>query len=252
MPFQPPSASSVALGLVAGYVAATLSESLLHNHFGHATASFRALWKRMGWISRGFAFTFYGHAVIHHGRTFRVDYVTQFKDEAEKRAVDEDLERRGWAALGEEAYGLTIGPRDFVNFLLLPLLTLPLIQLVGGPWATLSALVPILSTPLLSRYVHPYLHMRYDEAVRFAPAPIRLLIRTAYFRRVARHHYVHHRYPSCNFNLLLGGDWLLGVHRSPTLDDLQKMNALGLLRPLHLADGRDVSAQRRCRSERAP
>jgi hypothetical protein len=225
---SPLSPFAVVLGLVAGYLAATLSESLLHHHFGHASVSFRTLWKGLGRIGQGFARTFYSHAVVHHGRTFRVDYITQFADEGDKRALDDDLERRGWAIVADEGYGLTIGLTGFANFLLLPLVALPLVHVAAGRWATLAAFAAMLSTPLLSRYVHPYLHKPHAEAMRCAPLLIRLLLGTRYMRQVARHHYVHHRHPNCNFNLLLGGDWLLGVHRAADPDDLRRMRALGL------------------------
>lgn len=42
---------------------------------------------------------------------------------------------------------------------------------------------------------------------------------------MVRHHWLHHKYPAYNFNLLLLGDFLLGTHLSPTERDLKRMAA---------------------------
>jgi hypothetical protein len=62
------------------------------------------------------------------------------------------------------------------------------------------------------------------------PTLLGLLMDSRYIRAVRRHHYLHHKYLDCNFNLLLGGDWLLGVHRSPTPANLDAMSEIGIRR----------------------
>ena len=93
--------------------------------------------------------------------------------------------------------------------------------------ALVGFLLPVTAYPLLSKVIHPYLHMRHDEAVRRASAPLRWLLASGYMRYVWRHHWLHHRYPRSNFNLLIGGDWIRGVQRSPSDDDLRR-NSAGL------------------------
>ncbi len=111
------------------------------------------------------------------------------------------------------------------------LATLPAVLALGlvvDVWAMLTAAPWLMIAPLLSRWIHPYLHLDHETAIRCAPSFIAILLGTPYFRAVARHHYLHHKYPNKNFNLLLGGDWILGRHRSASADDIDKMKALGL------------------------
>ena len=63
---------------------------------------------------------------------------------------------------------------------------------------------------------------------REAPWPIRWLFTMRYMKAVICDHYLHHRYLDCNYNLVLGGDYLLGRHRTATEADLQHMRRLGL------------------------
>ena len=82
--------------------------------------------------------------------------------------------------------------------------------------------------PLMSAAIHPWLHVRHEVARARAPRPIAWLLNTRYMRSVARHHFVHHRHLAANFNLLLGGDLLLGVHRRPTAADIDAMHREGI------------------------
>lgn len=101
----------------------------------------------------------------------------------------------------------------------------------GGATFTLGALIPFLSWPAIAQYVHPYIHMSTQQVEAEAPRCIRLFSRTPYFRFLAIHHWIHHRYETCNFNLLLGGDLLLSVQRLPSPEDLRKIEALGMWVP---------------------
>jgi len=84
----------------------------------------------------------------------------------------------------------------------------------------------LLLPPLLSMFIHPMIHEPDGKAGRYNRWLGRVM-RTRYFRNVCRHHWLHHKYPDCNFNLLLGGDRLLGTHRNPTATDLQDMDREG-------------------------
>jgi hypothetical protein len=105
---------------------------------------------------------------------------------------------------------------------------LPLIYWLFGGWVLAGALLPYAIYPASSRNLHPYLHMRYEDALRTASPPMRWFLSTSYCRFIYRHHYLHHRYVRCNYNLVFGGDWLLGVYRTPAPEDLQDIRALGL------------------------
>jgi hypothetical protein len=56
-----------------------------------------------------------------------------------------------------------------------------------------------------------------------------VLAKSAYFKYLAKHHWLHHRYIDCNYNLMLGGDYLLGVWRGATDEDVGAMRSIGLL-----------------------
>jgi hypothetical protein len=57
----------------------------------------------------------------------------------------------------------------------------------------------------------------------------RAFAKWAVFKHVARHHFLHHRYPNTNFNVALPiGDYLFGTVAKPTAADWQAMRAEGI------------------------
>jgi hypothetical protein len=59
----------------------------------------------------------------------------------------------------------------------------------------------------------------------------------ATYKFLARHHYLHHRYPNKNFNVVLPlADYVLGTNMRASTSDLEDMDRLGLL-PLRRAEG---------------
>jgi hypothetical protein len=57
----------------------------------------------------------------------------------------------------------------------------------------------------------------------------RAFAKWAVFKHVARHHFLHHRYPNTNFNVALPiGDYLFGTVAKPTTADWQAMRAEGI------------------------
>ena len=221
----------LAIGLATSYLAATVSESYLHRTVGHATPRLRRFWARhprlCGFLTRAH----YRHAVVHHGLTFTRDHVTQFSDAADKDRVDTIVAPRGDRLIKKERYGLTICLRGLLTYNVTILPIMLVIFWLCGPVACLGALPMTFAVPLLSMVVHPYLHLPHREAIRRAPRPVAFLLATSYFRAVARHHYIHHVYQCYNFNLLLGGDYLLGTHRRACPDDLHAMETIGI--PTH-------------------
>ena len=83
--------------------------------------------------------------------------------------------------------------------------------------------------PLLSNWVHPYLHMSHERALSEAPPLLRWFLGTWYARAMARNHFIHHRYGgTSNFNLVLGADILRGVWRRASARDYEVMQRIGL------------------------
>jgi hypothetical protein len=219
----------VLVGLPVGYLIATLAESFLHRNVQHARAAVRKFWLRYPRLCAPFLRAYYSHHTIHHARTFRRDFVTQFRSKEEQEALDRAMPP-GWRAqIKREEYGLTLKGWGVLMFLLPVLPVLPLLYFLVGPWATAGALVPLLVVyPLMSKWLHPMLHRVHEEAVGRATPLEAWVLRTRYMKAVVRGHYLHHRYINCNYNLLLGGDFLFGVHRRSSPRDLEDMARIGL------------------------
>lgn len=217
-------------GLAIGYLIASLLESWLHQRVGHAPAKFVKRWERHPTLWRSRIDTRYAHHVVHHRRSYRHDHVTQFRSDAERERLDLDLAARG--ACGERIrrsrYGLRLDGGGALAYVLPLLAGVPLLGLAWGRWTMAGACLALLLPPCFSHFVHPYLHLPHEQAVRQAPRAMAWLLQSRYFRAMARHHYLHHRYMAFNYNLLLGGDWLRGCHRAPAERDLADMRQLGL------------------------
>jgi hypothetical protein len=216
-------------GLVLGYLQATLAESFFHRHIQHASSSVRKLWLRYPRLFGPFLRAYYSHHVIHHARTFRQDFITQFRDSAEQQRVDSSIPAQLLERIRRERYGLTMKGWRVLYFLLPVLPLVPLTYLLFGGWVTLGTLFPLLVVyPLFSGWIHPMLHVMHEVALHQTNWLGRLLLRSRFMRKTLRDHWMHHTYVNCNYNLLIGGDYLLGVHRDPTTRDLQEMQRVGI------------------------
>jgi hypothetical protein len=219
--------ADICLGLAIGYLVGTYLESFYHDRLQHGHKSVNS-------SVRAFARARASHETVHHRMTFRTDHVTQFTSEEERSRVDAFLDAE-WPdmadAVKRESYGVGLGLWGVAQFALALFPPLLLVWPLVGHAATVASLFPVCLVPLLSSKVHRYLHMPYECALKEASWPARLLLRSWYGRRVWRHHWMHHRYVRCNYNLLMGGDWLRGVHREPAPRDIARMAAIGL--PVH-------------------
>jgi len=216
-------------GVLLGYVLLCISESASHRHLLHASSRIRKFWQRIGWLGSYIHNSWYSHHVVHHYRTFRQDHVTQFSRPEEELALRADLTQRGKKQIALNSYGLRVGsPKEWVKYVFPHVPHYALFCYLGGGWLTLGALLPVLFYQWLAHFAHPYLHMHYGLALQSASPLMRPFLRTAYFRFLAQHHFLHHKYVHCNYNLLLGGDLLWRCQRWPSPQDYAEMQALGL------------------------
>jgi hypothetical protein len=226
------------IGTFTGYLLATVSESSLHRAVGHASAKTRRRWAKGSWFGRQLIEAHFGHAVVHHGKTFRENHVTQFDSESERRILDEQLIANEQEVFIRLRYGLITDGWGALQFVAIPGIACVLISMmVSGQsrvWFLLPAILPICSTPLLSICIHPYLHLPRNRA-EDAPKLIRWLLLSPYGDWARKHHYVHHHTPRYNFNLLPGGDILWRTHRRPTNQEIQEMIGIGLLKDDHFS-----------------
>lgn len=224
---------SILAGLFTGYLLATVSESWLHRTVGHASVNTRRRWATCTWIGRQLTQAHFGHSIVHHAKTFRENHVTQFVSESEQQLLDQYLFENGQQVCIGLRYGLITDAWGTCLYMAIPATGSVLISLLV--WGQLSvgflasAAIPICSTPLLSLYVHPYLHLPCERANSEAPRVIRWLLSTPYGSWARTQHFIHHRTPRFNFNLLPGGDVLLRTHRKPTEKEILEMKEIGLL-----------------------
>ncbi len=102
-------------------------------------------------------------------------------------------------------------------------------KIITSPWFLAAAAGPIVLTPALSRVVHQYLHLEAKDASKEAGWFVAWLLSTPYGRWLKAAHFVHHGHPRFNFNLLPGGDYLLGTYRNPTEREWEEMRRIGLI-----------------------
>ena len=217
------------LGICVGYLLVSLAESFLHNHVAHASAAVRRMWKKTKWFYKWFDRPFYSHHVVHHFLTYRVDYVTQFKDKADHAQIDRSILDDYASGIKKERYGLTLRGMGILRFVAPVAPLFVILPLMFGWFTFIGSLLPLAAYPWMSMVVHPWLHRPHAEVDEYAHPIIVALFRTKYMKLVVQNHFMHHKYTDCNFNLLLGGDLLLGVYRRPSHEDLIEMRKLGLL-----------------------
>jgi hypothetical protein len=212
----------------AGYIAATVSESLQHRLFGHGSAAIRKRTHRLQWMRKLLDRIYWSHTVIHHGRTFKQDFLTLFRTPGERAALLDSMTADEQRTAVTTHFGLTIPFDSYPWFLWLPLLAAAVLGWLFGPFTAAVSVLPMLVPPLLSQFIHPLIHKPYEDALAEAKGICKWVLASRYGRAMIRHHWMHHRYPRYNFNLLLLGDTLLGTHRRPSEKDLRDMAALGI------------------------
>lgn len=222
----------IACGVVLGYFLATLAESFFHHHIGHASVGLRRFWARHPLIGTPFLNAYYQHHIIHHGRTFKKDFVTQFTSAEEEEALFESMPTHLREHIRKEKYGMTLKGLGIVMFVLPIVPSVPVIYWLLGVWVTLGALFPMFVVyPLMSKWIHSIIHKSDDFVVRnYTPLEV-FVMNTSYMRQVLQDHFLHHEYVLCNFNLLRGGDYLRRCHREPSEKDLRTMKRIGLETP---------------------
>jgi len=216
-------------GLIIGYIVLSISESASHNHFLHGSRKIRNFWLKIGKLGGYILHSWYSHHVVHHYRTFKNDHITQFTSEEEEKNLSDDLKAMGKKQIVLNSYGLRVGsPKEWVKYLYPHLPHYLLLCFIGGGWFTVGALFPLFFYEWLAHFIHPYLHMPYDKALETSSPLMRLFLLTPYFKFLAQHHYLHHRYVNCNFNLLLGGDIIWRCQRFLNQEDIIEIKKLGL------------------------
>jgi hypothetical protein len=231
----------VVSGTILGYFGATMTEHLIHKFGGHAGSRIKSITARIPWLGKFIKDTHFGHAIVHHGLTFKRKYTEQFANKETEATLTEQLfEKFGLTQKDVEAtvkskFGVsltTLGVIQGLGF------TAPAYMAVAhlmgfGPIATMSMIAPTAAYIALSHSIHPYMHMSREEVVKNAPRFVRWIMTSKYGEWVNRHHWIHHKGGGGNYNLLhiggVGGDSLNGELRNPTLEQVLEMRRLDLI-----------------------
>lgn len=219
----------ILLGIVLGYILFSVTESIVHRYFLHAKWHTRKAWRKLGYVGAYINNSWYSHHVVHHCKTFKTNHVTAFDSEQQKKELNQALIANGNESIILSSYGLRVGNLyEKIRYLYPHYLWVFMVCYFAGSWFALGILVPLFFYIWVAEYVHPYLHLPYNKAIETASPLMQLFIKTSYFKYLAQHHYLHHKYINCNFNLMLGADWFLGCHQSPNEEDQMEMINLAL------------------------
>ena len=219
------------VGLAIGYVIASFIESMLHEYVSDAPAPWVRKWRRYPRLFRVPLNTYFSHHIIHHYQTFRRNHIMQFDSPEQRARLDQALlarGRHGRIIMGGD-YAVRLHAEGGFVFALPALLSALLLSFFLPPTIAIGSGLALMLPPVLSYWVHPYLHRSFDDGQKNAPAFIALLLRTKYMKAVYRNHFMHHRYGgTSNYNLVLGADMFRNRVRSPSPGDVRAMVEIGM------------------------
>jgi hypothetical protein len=179
------------LWFVISVFAMSFIEYFVHRYMMHKRVLHRWIYKGVP----GLGTVFMNHAVLHHGKYYKV---FNHEDDPAGRTISIRLD-------------LWIG---VVGAILLGVALYPLSP-VAGP----VLLTVVLLHHLAWNLIHEEMHN---------PRP-RWFSRNRFFKFFARYHWMHHEYPSKNYNVILPcADFVFGRHARPSARDRVKMRAIGL------------------------
>ena len=225
------------------YIQSSVWESLFHEYLLDIGPRHRALlfrWRR--WLP-ALWHVHYDHNVLHHYRTYRGSYVAQFDTPADEAALQRALRRQVDTATYREMvnsrYGATFTGAGVLPYAIPVALNLAWLLVTPGWPAFVAVFCANLAfaTPyfVFSKWIHLHMHSRFDDAMREAPWPVRMVLRSRYGVAVRISHFVHHKSPAWNYNLQYLADRLRGRWRAPVAAEWDEMVEIGLITPKHRA-----------------
>ena len=205
-------ASSLVLWILASIVLLSFVERFVHRVLMHRRTLPAALYQYLAFLDDYQQ----AHAVLHHRKYYR-----QFNFEPDPVGREIDLRLGPYTAVR-----LYAGVFPMV-------LALAMVDLLGAAVFSVVAVAYMYSWGLIHREMH-------------VPTS-RVLKKLAMYRFLARYHYLHHRYPRLNFNLLNPlADFLLGTVARPMPCDIREMLRLGYLNPRHVRTLQRLGRRKEC------
>lgn len=148
--------------------------------------------------TKAFKKTFEMHAIFHHKHYSKI-----FQDEPVPDGEDQEIRMRVWkGAVKAIPFALPIGVFS---------------------WMGAGIFVGVVC---MHHWIWNKIHleMHKPEQRGFSCWPV--------YKFLARYHFLHHRHPDKNFNVVFPfADYFLGTYVEPTLEDLKMMNELGYCNP---------------------
>jgi hypothetical protein len=177
----------------------TFGEHAIHRHTMHRKRFPRWVYR----VNPDLSAQFHNHAVLHHG--------TYYRD------FDHEPTAEG------KYFNLRILPGDTLRVLIAFSPLTVVLAVFVSLYSAATFVLLVVAHNLLWSAVHVQMHV---------PSASCLFRDTAYFRFIARHHFMHHRRMGKNFNVVLPlADFVLGSATRPSLSDVREMMRLGYLTP---------------------
>lgn len=199
-----------AIFCIVAYLIPSAWESIAHKQLLHATARARIKWRQWGWLGQQFRLAHFYHNHIHHHRTYRSSLLTQFSNAQEKEHLDTALKGEIAERLHANRYGTTItAPWETLTHVAVPLIvSLPVFASFAPGMLPISVMLSF-GPYLLTKYIHPLLHVSSEEIAVTHGRFFRIMVNTRAFKFLQTYHHQHHRNESRNYNLMLGADWVI-------------------------------------------
>jgi hypothetical protein len=177
----------------------SFAELAIHRHAMHRKLLPRWVYR----VNPDMDLQFHNHAVLHHGTYYRV--------------FDHEPSREG------KYFNLRILPADTLRlFVVFSPLVVPLALFVSL-YSAATLLIMVAAHNMVWSAVHVQMHV---------PESARFFSDTAYFRFIARHHFMHHQRMGKNYNVVIPiADFIMGSATKPSVSDVREMLRLGYLRP---------------------
>ena len=203
----------VLMSTIFGIVLCSFGEHAIHRHVMHRR-------RLSAWLYRAvpeLKVLFHNHAVMHHGK-----YYATFDHEPNPAG---------------KFFNLRITWKDTAHLVLLFTPILIALWFLVSPLPAVILLALLIGQNLAWSAAHVQMHV---------PDSNRWFHETAYFRFIARHHFMHHQFSTKNYNVVLPiADFILGTTAKPRLRDVREMLRLGYLRPRTEAGRRLYRSQHR-------
>jgi hypothetical protein len=177
----------------------TFGEHAIHRHTMHRKRFPRWVYRLLPDMSA----QFHNHAVLHHSTYYRV--------------FDHEPSEEG------KYFNLRILPADTLRVLIGFSPIALALGLFVSIYSAVTFVLLVMAHNLLWSVVHVQMHV---------PETNRFFRDSAYFRFIARHHFMHHQRMGKNYNVVIPlADYVLGSATKPGVADVREMLRLGYLKP---------------------